>query len=120
MTHHKLGVALGLALQLLLLLLLEAAGSGGKETTSSDAGGHCDGGLEGIGRGGGGRCGLFRGEFVCRGRSGSREREGSLQRGSAMISDVVIAWTQLANAGTTPVTWDGSGLSSYDFGRGVT
>lgn len=41
MTHHKLGVALGLALQLLLLMLLEAASGGRKQTAGSDARGHC-------------------------------------------------------------------------------
>lgn len=73
MTHHKLGVALGLALQLLLLMLLEAASGGGKETTGSDTGGHYDDGL-----------GISVGVAWLLWEVGvDREsREGSLQRGS--------------------------------------
>lgn len=40
MTHQKLGVLLGLLLQLGLLVLAEAADGGGKES-AGDAGGHC-------------------------------------------------------------------------------
>lgn len=43
MTHHNLGVALGLLLELLLLMLLEATGGRGEETAGSDAGSHGDG-----------------------------------------------------------------------------
>lgn len=39
MTHHKLGVALGLLLELLLLVLLQAADGGGEES-AGDLGGH--------------------------------------------------------------------------------
>lgn len=58
MTHHKLGVALRLALQLLLLMLLEAASGGGKKTPGSDAGSHCVGSVGGSFVGG---CGAWSG-----------------------------------------------------------
>ena len=41
MTHHNLGVALGLILELLLVVVLETTDRRGEEATGCDAGRHC-------------------------------------------------------------------------------